>query len=674
MDGLQRRPSGIYVARLAVPEHLRKQVGQRELIRSTGTKELALAKIVAGQLLSSWRQQLFDLERMASSPEFDIDRALVGSPLLSAKGHLDLETAARVSGLGVQALLLAAAEGRLQLFVRAVGLSGYVLKRSNLDRDVIDDRGAYSLIVPPPHKMPSEAAFVRMSAVLSVPDGAELASALLAGRPACIVLLDDADDPSNVFAPDQPIDVGPRDLWAAATDVDHERGRIATRITPAQREHTRRVSESAQTPELFKRPLKTSIPLFLSDHARPRADDQSRRVEAACILFLELVGSDLCGRDLTRDMVRRYRDELLPQVPANENKIRLRMGTHSVTESIAAVQGTNWPRLSAAEQAKRMKWLGGWLSWLAREDWTSSDHAHGLVGGGAAGRAATASRKAAKNEDKRSPFDDEDLTKIFSADWFLAGKGQLTAKGTYREWMPYYTWLPLLGLFTGARINELAQLSLKDIKQMPGGTWVIDITEADDPEDGVADQKEPSGDGELTGPGISAREDAALKRIKNSQSRRKIPVHSQLVRLGLLEWRASLLQAGHDRLFPELRWDPVKGYGKDATKWFTRFLKSKGLARNGRKVFHSFRHTVSNRLVWSLGETRAVNQIMGHSRGKTMSSKQYTADEARFEPGSPIVEAIETLQFSPISRVAVFDCDAGLNAVKDALRRKHRRD
>lgn len=50
MQNLFRRPSGIYVLRLAVPAPLRYIVGKREIVATTGTRELTIAKMVAGVL------------------------------------------------------------------------------------------------------------------------------------------------------------------------------------------------------------------------------------------------------------------------------------------------------------------------------------------------------------------------------------------------------------------------------------------------------------------------------------------------------------------------------------------------------------------------------------------------------------------------------------------------
>ena len=101
-------------------------------------------------------------------------------------------------------------------------------------------------------------------------------------------------------------------------------------------------------------------------------------------------------------------------------------------------------------------------------------------------------------EDRREPFSAEDLNTLFKATWFETGRGVLTRQNTYREFLPYYYWLPLIGIYQGARINEICQLYLDDISQDEDGTWGIDINEN--------------------------RED---QRLKNKASRRCIPVHPE---------------------------------------------------------------------------------------------------------------------------------------------------
>jgi hypothetical protein len=55
VDRVFRRKSGVYFARLVVPAKPRHIIGKTELIATTGVRDLALAKIVGVEILSSWR-------------------------------------------------------------------------------------------------------------------------------------------------------------------------------------------------------------------------------------------------------------------------------------------------------------------------------------------------------------------------------------------------------------------------------------------------------------------------------------------------------------------------------------------------------------------------------------------------------------------------------------------
>lgn len=101
--------------------------------------------------------------------------------------------------------------------------------------------------------------------------------------------------------------------------------------------------------------------------------------------------------------------------------------------------------------------------------------------------------------------------------------------------------------------------------------------------------------------------DSGEKRVKNKSSIRKVPLHSKLVGLGFIEFAKS----SQGRLFPELK--KVKdNYSHYATKWFCRtYLKNCGID-DLRKVYHSFRHTVAQRLTNSNVPREIVGAILGH--------------------------------------------------------------
>lgn len=172
------------------------------------------------------------------------------------------------------------------------------------------------------------------------------------------------------------------------------------------------------------------------------------------------------------------------------------------------------------------------------------------------------------------PFSTRELQTIFSG-YLYTG----TDSGSAELVLPYQFWLPLLGLFTGGRLNELCQLESSDISQEEEtGIWFVRITEE------------------------------GSKSLKKPHSRRFIPVHDELIRIGLLDFVAQAKSEGRVKLFSDgLTYKPTKGWGGIATTFFTRipspstkyggYFHSIGIRRrlaDGKpdgKKFHAFRHT-----------------------------------------------------------------------------------
>jgi integrase len=163
-------------------------------------------------------------------------------------------------------------------------------------------------------------------------------------------------------------------------------------------------------------------------------------------------------------------------------------------------------------------------------------------------------------------------------------------------------WATVIALYSGADLEEIAQLRPQDIEKAPGDGWVINIL----PEAALS---------------------GALKRPAR---KRVIPLHPELERLGLLKYRASLPKNAQ-RLFPGL---PVPSNGKDKLggalgKAFGRWRKALGIEREGEKLdFHSFRHTFTKALE-DTGCTEADgDRITGHSH-KGLTFGLYSAPELK---------------------------------------------
>src|SRR4029453_4449371 len=118
-------------------------------------------------------------------------------------------------------------------------------------------------------------------------------------------------------------------------------------------------------------------------------------------------------------------------------------------------------------------------------------------------------------------------------------------------------WLPWLGLYTAARLEELGQLRTGDVKHENDVDYF-----AIEPGDG--------------------------KRVKTKSSRRCVPIHPELIKLGFLGFVDGQRRAGGARLFPELK---ATSYGSVTAGWskfWSRHTRALGVG-DPRKVFHSFR-------------------------------------------------------------------------------------
>ncbi|MBI5277344.1 MAG: site-specific integrase [Burkholderiales bacterium] len=649
MQNLARRSSGIYVVRLAVPIVLRAVIGKREIIISTRTRDQALAKIVAGAAASQWHQRFLDLSRLKavsgidSMDHHEILKVAAGSPLLLAGGYLPLDQAAAAAGLPPDTLLRAAAEGKVSLHVRVGSTRGFLVPEASLDAVEPELGRSAGLVIPSPASMPASAVPHVTEGVLEVLecDVGPAVAALLEHAPFEAIALQARGRPGVWFVPDCAVTLRRQALEVAAHQVEALRRTVASVIAPERvheaREH---VAAALKAPKAGRRAherLSTALAEYVKNRIRHDVESEGeiKRIRNGCGLLIELDG-DLQLHEVTPERLRRFRDEQLANVPADENKIRLMHKTASVLESMMAVKGTTWPVMSAGERNKRMRWIAGWFRWLHEQNWIADDPAAPLRGESVQSRAERRRKNARRADEARKAYTASDLALIFSAQWFREGRGELTRKGTYRTFLPFYYWGPLISLLAGGpRIREVSQLYLADFGTTDAGTWFIEFTE-----------------------------DAEDKKLKNTSSRRTVPVHPLLIELGLIRWVQALAAAGYDRLFPELKHDTEKGYGKAATKWFSSYMARLGFKRDGTTTFHSLRHTFINALPVDTPD-RVAKQLTGHTRGADVHNASYKKDK---EPDDalPYVSRL-SVNLPPIAK---FDVAAGLQATADAIARK----
>lgn len=197
-----------------------------------------------------------------------------------------------------------------------------------------------------------------------------------------------------------------------------------------------------------------------------------------------------------------------------------------------------------------------------------------------------------KDRRKRKEFTLAALQAIYSSPVYLEGQRPIQGRGEAAYW------IPLIALFTGARLEEIAQLRPKDVRletyaDQDGkqqSAWIIEIAETDETS------------------------------TKNAASERVVPVHCELERLGFLLFAKDTNDAGHHRLFHELRPNKYGRLGAKWGEWWSRYRREVCGVVDPRMVFHSYRHTFKQN-ARHVGMIEGVQrQIMGHSPGDTADS------------------------------------------------------
>lgn len=171
-------------------------------------------------------------------------------------------------------------------------------------------------------------------------------------------------------------------------------------------------------------------------------------------------------------------------------------------------------------------------------------------------------------------------------------------------------WIPLLGYYGAFRLNEVCQLYKDDVKTIKGV------------------------------PCIHIREGRPDQRLKTVSSERLIPIHDDLIKLGFIDYVDSI--PDNSRLFP-VRWNDKHGYSAAPSKWFGRLRVKLGIRERGkgRKDFHSFRHTVANRLKQKGLSENQIGGILGHSTGGITNTRY--GKEYRPEVLKPFIDMVESV-------------------------------
>ncbi|SDG02712.1 hypothetical protein [Dyella sp. 333MFSha] len=176
---------------------------------------------------------------------------------------------------------------------------------------------------------------------------------------------------------------------------------------------------------------------------------------------------------------------------------------------IAKAKKLKPPGLNVRTKEKHLDRLRVFFNWAVQRRWMSTNPLTGV----------RLQSKAQKYAPKRRGFTRDELKRLF--DPALRREHCLTEPSKF--------WLPLLAIYTGARLRELAQLRVVDVRQI-ANVWGIDIT-------------------------------ADAGSLKNAASQRFVPLPDAIFNAGLLDYVQALTERSFDRLFPDGSWDAKNGPG-----------------------------------------------------------------------------------------------------------------
>jgi integrase len=285
-------------------------------------------------------------------------------------------------------------------------------------------------------------------------------------------------------------------------------------------------------------------------HWKERSAEQ---VQATLRDFLEIVGDGPLER-ITRQAINEFA-AMFGKLPANRNKKREFRGK-SIAD-ILKMKGIE--PIDPATLRNNLNRVSSFFKWAKVNQIIANNPAESVTW--VLPKKARQKRKI----DARETFTIEELQRLFHADEFKKPKS------------PYQYWVPVIGLYSGARLEEICSRELNDVKQ-DGEVWYLDI-----------------------------------KDTKTEAGTRQIPIHARLIELGLLGYIERLRAKGETRLFPELRANKYGEHGPIAGKWFARYRQGRGVGDvDGKKCFHSFRHNVVDFLKQKGTPPEFIHAIVGH--------------------------------------------------------------
>ena len=323
-----------------------------------------------------------------------------------------------------------------------------------------------------------------------------------------------------------------------------------------------------------------AIDKYLSDHQSTWSTKQFNSLEARLNYFLDyafekdgLPNSERLLSSITTAESRAYKEHL-QLTPANAKK---KYADLSPSASVKAASRDNANLLSVTSQNNYLQSLSTLYKYAAQELDYQGDNPF-------KGRSNSKAAKKIQRE-QRNSFSRDQLQRLFRSPIYTGCKSLSSCykKGSLIPKESHKYWVPLIGLYTGMRMQEILQLYIVDIYKT-NEIWIFDLNEN--------------------------HED---QRLKTPQSKRLVPLHRDLLNLGFIEFVETRRS---ERLFTDAKASSDGTYSSTFSKWFSRYLEKVEL-KTDKTSFHSFRHNLKDFFRQTGESDELAENFMGRTTGTT---------------------------------------------------------
>jgi integrase len=172
-------------------------------------------------------------------------------------------------------------------------------------------------------------------------------------------------------------------------------------------------------------------------------------------------------------------------------------------------------------------------------------------------------------------------------------------------------WAALIAAYSGMRREEVSQLTVADIKTLPANGGTVDCFLV---------------------------HNGGENHLKSDSSERAVPIHSELVRAGLMQYVKALPKDG--LLFPGLtrRTSKDNKIGGRLGEIFNKKLRKLGLKERGILDFHSLRHTAISNLEGSGKRETDVAAVVGHYKEGITFGTYGASEKDIMQKGHPVLK------------------------------------